>query len=229
MIAIKTAPESYDLTTLTAVELAGELTLSAAEQTEIGKIISRVSRQITQFCQREFARQVLTETLPGYGGVILQVGETQQNKTLPLISIDMAKYKDDTVDATTYTIADAGAGQIYRQQGWLSTQQAQVYIVATPLPDQHEQSYTLEYTAGYILPSFANQAVTGDLLPADVEEAAIRATLIRFHGRPSFDKREVKRVNISGEINVEFFAPAATGLPSEIQDILINGGYRMSA
>lgn len=107
-----------------------------------------------------FPRQVLSETLPGYAEVWLTVERT------PIVSIAAILY--DSTPITDFLLDDPEAGMIYRQVGWYWTAQVFGGLVAKqrwpgigdPLPRQEEPRFTVNYTAGYLVPGQDLVAVT---------------------------------------------------------------------
>ena len=147
-LTVSTIAASKRLTRRAAVE--DELGLSAT--TILDPLINEASAAIASWCRRQFAREIYSETLPGYGDLHLQVART------PIITVASVLHETDAV--TDYSIADRDEGTLYRQVGWVWTRQINAGLtgrqrwpaVGYPVPGSEEPDFTVAYTAGYILP-----------------------------------------------------------------------------
>lgn len=154
MLTVSTLAPTLRLTTRTAVkaELGG--TFSGADDSLLDVLIDQASSAIVAYCRRVFARESYTETLPGFGGIHLQLART------PVVAVTAVADQDSNV-ITDYTIADPDKGWLYRRLGWLWSAQSYGGLAAGgawldmgyPLNRQEEPHYSVAYTAGYILPS----------------------------------------------------------------------------
>src|SRR5690349_17256097 len=79
-------------------------------------LIDQVSGAIEVYCHRPFAREVLTETLPGYGDITLQLSRT------PVVSVSTVLY--ESTPLTDYSIESRDEGTLYRRSGWAWTAQS---------------------------------------------------------------------------------------------------------
>lgn len=161
-ITVVTPATSRDLTTLSQVRevLPG---LSASDESWIQSfLISAASRAVEDYCQRIFARETVQETVAGYGDAWLMLSR------VPVVSVSSITYLGDTI--TDYTIEDPDAGLLYRENGWEWTTQMRWHLTGHPMPRSEIPRYTVQYTAGYLLPGDA-----GRNLPESVELAVLEA------------------------------------------------------
>lgn len=159
-LTVSTIAASTRLTTVARVK--SELGITAStDDTLIGDLVDRASAAVVSYCHRPFAREVYSETLPGFGDIHLQLART------PLVgSPSSVTFDSNTI--TDYSVADAEQGWLYRRAGWGSTTQRYPGLMGFgawldhgwPMPMQDEPSYTVAYTAGYILPSENYTAIT---------------------------------------------------------------------
>lgn len=153
MLTVSTIAPKVRLTTVTRVKSELGVT-STSYDSLLGDIVDRASAAVESYCHRTFAREVVSETTPGFGGIHLQVTRT------PLISVSSITQNSNTVDSTGYSIADANKGWIYRRDGWDWTAQVHEGLHATwawmdhgfPLARTEEPQFTVAYTGGYIMP-----------------------------------------------------------------------------
>lgn len=150
---------------LTVTSMAGSTRLCtvAAVQAELGistdasllaDMVDRATAAIVSYCNRDFARATFTETLPGFGGIMLQLAKT------PIVSVSTVTDFSSQV-ITDYSIEDRERGWLYRRLGWIWPVQTwpglsgsgALLDVGTPLPNQEEPWFSVAYIAGYILPS----------------------------------------------------------------------------
>jgi hypothetical protein len=153
-LSVTTPAQTTRLTTVAAVQ--AELGLSAGtDDALILRLIDRCSSAIVNYCRRPFAREALTETCGGFGGITLQLART------PVVAL--GTISQDSALVTDATISDADKGWLYRRDGWAWTTQLYGGLsgggawmdYGTPLPRQEEPQFSVAYTAGYILPEQA--------------------------------------------------------------------------
>jgi hypothetical protein len=151
-VSVSTIAQTTDLTTRD--RLAAEIgTIAAGDYPLVDALIKAASAAIVSYCHRTFAREAVTELLPGFGGIQLQLKRT------PIITVSAVLR--DSAALTDYTISDREAGWLYRQGGWEWPVQAYQGLsgggawmdIGTPLPNQEEPRYSVSYVAGYLLPS----------------------------------------------------------------------------
>lgn len=144
-ISVTTAAATTDLTTLGAFKgMMGSVIPDGAE-TLIGELIQRASDAIVRVCHRPFAREAVTETLPGDGGISLMLTRT------PVLSVSLVTLLGETV--VDYSIEDSGAGILYRQNGWTWTVGAGWELTEVLRVYEMHPSYSVSYIGGYLMPS----------------------------------------------------------------------------
>lgn len=129
--------------------------------------LDRVSAAIEAFCNRPFAREVYSESLPGFGDIHLQLKRT------PVVSV--TSVTQDSQVITDYSIAEPAEGTLYRRDGWSWTAQVfeglggggRFFDFGQPLPHREEPTYVVAYTAGYLLPDDDMGATTISAAAAD--------------------------------------------------------------
>lgn len=173
-VSVSTIAPSLKLTTVTRVKAELGIT-STSDDALLGDIVDRASDAVGSYCHRTFAREVVSETLPAYGGIHLQLDRT------PVISVSSVTQNSSTVSTADYSIADAERGWLYRRAGWGWTAQTYEGLHSTwawldqgfPLPGQEEPNYVAAYTAGYILPS---ENVTSSAISAASADNSFNST-----------------------------------------------------
>lgn len=150
LAATTIAPKAL-LTTLARVKAALELT-STADDVFLTDKVRAASDAISAFCRRIFPRQVYQEVAGAQGGIEFLCAQA------PVVALGTVSF-DGTV-LTDVTIQDAEVGTIYRKGGFDWTAQRFAGLGAsmrgldfgTPLPLQEEPLWTVDYTAGFIMP-----------------------------------------------------------------------------
>lgn len=162
-ITVDTPATSYDLTTLADVQLILNL-LDSSDSHLLSKLITRASAACAAYCKRTFAKEVVTEVIPGTGTPRMVL------ERFPIVSIDAVTYDGTAVDSGDYSIERHERGWVLMEDGWTLTN----YSNDIPKPD-----WTIQYTAGFVLPSHSG---TRDL-PYDVEEACLEAVKSWYYAR----------------------------------------------
>lgn len=162
-LSVSTVAQSTLLTSVKRVQ--DELGLSAGtDDGLIRTLIISKSAAVSNYCHRGFARETYVETTGGFGGIRLQLSRT------PIVKLTSV-YADSTL-YTDVSIMDADRGWLYRRDGFASTIQTYGGLAAGgafldygyPLDRQEEPTFSVTYTAGYILP---DQARAGGTVSVD--------------------------------------------------------------
>ena len=161
-ITVDTAAESKQLTVLANFKEYLGITV-ATDDTLIGNLIDRASRQIVSYTRRAFAAQDITETLEGRFSQLLRL------KRFPIITVASVKLEDVLVTATDYTVQRPAVGMIFREDKWADT--------------FAKYDYEVSYTYGFNLPSFTTNPLSADDLPDDIELVAILLAKAMFLSR----------------------------------------------
>jgi len=144
VITVTTRANSTALTTVPAVKQMLGIE-GTGEDAQIAVEIAAASAAIESYCHRVFARQAITELVKGYGGPYLMLGRA------PVVRLGtiLANSTDPITDAR---LENADAGLVYRKFNWDNTIQLGWTIGDTPLPGSEDPFYSIDYSAGYLLP-----------------------------------------------------------------------------
>lgn len=153
-LSVSTIAQQRRLTSLVRVKEMLGLSVTTFDGL-LQNLIDDATAAIERYCgwSRGFGRQLYSETLPGFGHILLQLGER------PLVSVTSVVYNSETL--TDYSISDRDRGLLYRQNGWPWTAQVMAGLTGwqqfpgtgIPMPGYEEPSFTVIFVAGYVLPS----------------------------------------------------------------------------
>lgn len=160
-ITVITPAETIDLTTLDTVKSVLGITSTDKDEALTFRIKS-VSDFINSYCNRVFAFEEVTETLPGRGTNTILLSRT------PIVSVSTILYEGEPI--VDYSIKNSEAGILYREYGWANTAGRNWGLTGFPVPNSEKESISVTYTAGYVLPDYTTADRT---LPYDLEQAAI--------------------------------------------------------
>jgi hypothetical protein len=158
-LTIKTPAAERDLTTVSAVREALGVTDDSLDPF-LEKLIHAVSDAIERYSNRIYARQTYTETVRGADHPALLLSQT------PIISV--ASVLCDGEPITDYVVEDPDVGTLYREVGWYRSAWIGWDVEPATIHGTETVLYTVEYTAGFLLPG-----ESGATLPASIEQAAI--------------------------------------------------------
>src|SRR5487761_1495390 len=102
-ITVITPANSTALTLLATVKQEIAVT-TTTDDAFIGSLIQQATDAITDYCQRTFAREVVSEGLPSYGKNTLMLSLT------PVVNIAQLTDTSSLVDATDYYLQNPVAG-----------------------------------------------------------------------------------------------------------------------
>lgn len=181
-IRVRRAAESRDLTTLETVKNALRVT-STTNDAELQRLITAVSETIEEITDRRFARELVTETMGVDDMIDLNqprvVGQFRlMLRRVPILAIEAIRYDDDAQDLTDLEFLDGvqvenpDAGFLF-STGTFPTTHRFVQLISRVRTGALEPLWEIDYSAGYVLPSFAG--VTFNFVPGDV--SAINDTI----------------------------------------------------
>lgn len=177
-LTVSVAAESRDLTTLATVKSMLGITDSASD-TILSFIISSASEAIVDYCNREFVRETVIETLPGNNRTTLLLERT------PVVSISEVSF-DDAVFATVadsgIVIESANAGILFRESAFVGYNMQSPGIALGPSPQRGKNVWSITYVSGFTLPSFASPDDAPNL-PKSIEQACIETVVAWFKAR----------------------------------------------
>jgi hypothetical protein len=179
------AVAAYALTTLAQAKTELGVVVSTHDAV-IERLIDTVSSAAAEFCERTLHYQTgIAERVAGYGGQLLYVSRT------PIISITSIELLPSSLSvagtgttyaATSYTVRNANAGIIFRQDGWQWTANFAERLTSAPLrPGTEDTRFLVTYAGGYV-----TRPQGGSVnLPPDIEQAVLWgiANLWRHRGR----------------------------------------------
>jgi len=174
MLEILEAAPSTDLTTI--AQLVAEIgTLTPVQQDWISLAIRSASSLIEQEANQVFAQQRYREVIGGSGSTQLMLDRTPILGTPTILSTD----NEPIVD---FLVEDRDAGLLYRRQGWVREVSYLPGIYKEPLAGEEHPRFSIDYDAGYYLPSFTDQ-ITADQkpLPPNIEQACILSIKAWWH------------------------------------------------
>lgn len=183
-ISITTIARTTLLTSVIRLRAKLGTSLPASQDPALEDLIRDASAAIVSYCNREFARETISETCPGFGDVHLSLSRG------PIVSVSSVLL--DSLPITDYSIASRDLQTLYRRAGWGWTVQVYpglsagmgrfvdgtLFDMGSPLPGREEPSFEVDYTAGYVLPS---QFVTGSAtLSVDASDDSFNDSESRF-------------------------------------------------
>ena len=169
-----------DQALMTLADLKTELGITgSSEDAYLERLINSISAQVASYCNRILHYEAgIVEDVAGYGETHLVVAQS------PIISIASITLDGSTVSSDSYSIDNAKAGLIYRQDGWVWTASRLQIVNPKKLPGSEDKDYQVTYTAGYITQHQDDDLALGTRdLPYDLEDAAIRWAATRFRAR----------------------------------------------
>jgi hypothetical protein len=179
---------------LTTVKAAiDELDLSDESQNErLERLIKRASAKIRSMTNRVYGEERVTESVRGYGRTQLLLERT------PLVEIHEVTYDSNVL--TDSEIHDRNAGVLYRSTGWIWTAGLlpdSAGVTRFPAPSSEEPRYIVDYTAGYVLPSFPSSfTLNADSvdLPEDVEDFCLMLVKMLYFARATDPSLQSERI-----------------------------------
>lgn len=197
-VTVLTAASTYRLTTISAV--MAEIPL-ADHVLFAESLIDQASAAVARYCGTIFAQQAYREVQTGvYATTALFL------RYWPVVSVTPVSYGSTAI--TNYRIESAEAGVLYRREGW-------------SLWTGSDDEWTVDYVAGYVLPSQVTPvAPLGPTLPDDLERATIETIKVWFHERLVGSRVESKTFGMTGD-RIDYGIQASRrGLPALAKDLL---------
>jgi hypothetical protein len=163
-----------------------------SQTARLERYIKRASAKLVSLANRVWAEERVVETVRAHGRTQLILERT------PLVEIHEVTYDSEVI--TDYEIHSREAGTLYRRSGWVwgvGLMSESSGISAFPAPSSEYANYTVDYTAGYVLPSFPNDftrnANSVDL-PEDVEEFCLQVVRLLYHARATDPSLQSERI-----------------------------------
>lgn len=135
--------------------------LPSADTETLTDLIAEASDAIVAFCDREFARMVVTEELPGDNRDVILLSRT------PIAAVTAVREKDTTINPSGYRIYDPNVGQLQMtERVFLDTRPVIPWITAeVDVSRPGALDYAIDYSGGYLMPD-------DDLLNATIDADA---------------------------------------------------------
>lgn len=177
-ITVVVPAQNFDLTTLDSLKERLKIT-GSSKDTLLSRTIIGVSKSLVRKLGRGFARETVTETVKGYGTTQLLLSRS------PIVSVTSILL-DGVTPILDYVIEDAEASILYRRAGWnWGVINGFMGVGFNPVPNSEESNFTVEYEAGYILPSWSTPPAVD--LPEDVEDLALDYMHFLYRNRDNKD------------------------------------------
>ncbi len=213
------------LTTSTADKLATLASLKAnlgitttSDDDQLTEHLAAASQAIIDELGYWPLRQRYSETVGGYGDLTLMLKRT------PIRYVNRIMVGSQLVDPTTYTIDNAEAGVISRDQGWPWTAGIEWDLDAHVQPKSERKRFTVDYEAGWILSTetpdangFLTNSPTGTVPPSIVQATLITARAFWLSKRrdPLIQSKSVGDLSITYSKN-----PVKTGIPGDAMGLI---------
>ncbi|HXH11160.1 MAG TPA: hypothetical protein VNP04_15535 [Alphaproteobacteria bacterium] len=142
-LQVLTPPLTRTLTTQLRFE--NELDIDdPAEAARLEALNEEATALIERHCRRTFARQVVQESVPGFGEVILQLSLT------PIASVSEVLLRSEPI--VDVVVEDAERGWLRRDAGWDATALSRWWLTEQRRSEPMLSEFHITYTAGYLLP-----------------------------------------------------------------------------
>lgn len=171
---------------LTTVEQAqyqiGDTSVPAAV---VERLINAASDAIRRYCNRDFARQTVTERVAGYGSSRLVLSLT------PVVEVASIQGPEGVICTGPFTIEDADAGFVTAAGSvWTRTGDVRTGPLGMYAGTDARAEIVVEYTGGYVTPAQVAAAAKADpdnpieqTLPYDLEQACLELVAAWHHER----------------------------------------------
>jgi len=161
MLTVLEAASTKQLISLEALKCILGIS-DAGDDILLETLLNAASEFIVEYTGREFARERVLETIPGYGTTQLLLSRAYVD------TITSITHTGDII--TDYIIEDPKAGILYRAGTWDWTAGIGFTLTTRPLPGTEEPKFAVDYYGGYWLSSFDGAKPAAAVkLPASLE------------------------------------------------------------
>ena len=203
MLRVCTSSTEGTLVSLTSYKAAASITTTSDDDI-ITAALGRATSLVEAYVGYTLRRQVYNETMGAYGSLDLSVSQT------PVQAVEAVYYSTQEVDPTTYEIGNAGAGLIYREDGWPWTAGLRYDLTAHVIPNSEIKPYRVVYEAGYCINGSTDSGwlTTGVAVPGDIEAAIISAATFVYRNATRDFSVTSKKI---GDLQVSYTAGGQGG------------------
>lgn len=216
-VTITSASTDFRLTTLSRVK--DELSISStSSDAYLSTLILEASDFITDYTNRDFAKQAYTESIGATGTPMMVLDRA------PIVSISQIRYNGSTVSSTAYSISNANAGTIQKDDGWADSQIYHQNINAFPT-GYAKKLWEIDYVAGYKLPNSTDTGTSAPALPYDIQRACVeivKASYLRKGQDPMVKSQK------TGDASETLFDGAFTSAIPPLATSILSGWIRYS-
>ncbi len=188
IIATTTPRESSDLTSLAKVKARLGITDGSSDAV-LNELITAASLHVETITGRTFARERITEVVPGYGTQFLQLCRT------PVKTIHSILQASEPVIDHDINKSNLQQGAIFREVGWEWKPMMWWDLSGHYRPGTENPEFVVDYTSGYSLPSYITDT-SPPVLPGDVEQYVIELITNWFNSRSADGTEKVKSLRI---------------------------------
>jgi len=199
-ITVNTSAPHRELTLIEVVKSELGITGSSHDGL-LANYIKRASDFIVSHTGREFVRETVTELLPAKGSRFMTLSRR------PIVSITQVKLDGSTISSTTYSIDDANAGIVFREDRWTNTGITTSFITTRPSGDGR-RDWSIKYVAGYITPGSTEGESN---LPSDIEFAC--AEIVKAWYLSRTENANIKRQRVGDASEEKFDITESRGIP----------------
>jgi len=157
---------------------------------EIERLVSAMSQQVEDETNRVFARELVTEKL---GLDLVDVGDfsvrgggasyrLMLNRT-PVLMVQAVRFDGSAIDLSDVVLENSEAGFLFSASG-LSATNIEIQLLERVRTHYLDPLWEVDYSAGYVLPSFA--AIEETFVPGDIDTTLDQFT-ITDHGMADGD------------------------------------------
>jgi len=187
-VEVVEAASSTDFTTLSQVKERLSIT-DTSHDSLLSNLITEFSARIESYTGRVFPRERVREYLQPTRSPYLALSRT------PVREVHSVALDGEVIEG--WELRDPEAGFLHRDRGWPSREAgAPLWWSSRGFSSYHDSPrYTVEYSAGYLMPG-----ETGRDLPHDLEAAAIEMVVGAFQGAgrdPAIERESIGNVSVT--------------------------------
>lgn len=195
MIEILEAAETKRLLSLEDLKCRLEIS-DAGDDLLLESMLDAASQFIVEYTGREFARERVKETIPGYG-------DTKLNLSRGYVDTITSVLHDSSV-ITDYIIDNAERGILYRASGWAWTAGVGFNLTSRQIAGTEEPRFVIDYYGGYWLSSFEGAKPAAAVnLPSTLEQVVVDIVNVWYSDKKASITPGTENIRI-GDYSVKF-------------------------